>query len=418
MKRGRFQPGYTLIELLVVMAVLALLGALSVPSAFGANDRYLLDNSASQVKQMIIEAKTKSLTAASNNQIAGQAQFYQLTLGNFAGFGKSYQSGSDNTAYGDDQTKVINLETASLDCNLSLLNSSDVGGRTTVNSYKLPRDIFIGSFFPYPGGTQPPYQGFLRFPIGRLGFQCGTLGQVVVDSAVSAAQQGWVINPWFGFDSQLQSPSQATKLFIEIKSKRIAESRYVSVDRLTSEVTISKSRPDEFFSPVDDTYPPQWLATDQEISLVCGAQSTNVIVKFSRAKDFYGSGASDFDDNRAVFYDLDWSLDGTVYQPLVSQYLWSYSSPSGTDYVSYSFSTHLIKTTSQPEGLWFKVKAYDQNTNVADPIRSLAFVRSTDWTCNPGNGAGYGVSPGPAQNLANNNKSSSDAGPSPGQGQP
>ena len=128
--------GYSLIELLVVIGVITVIGITSIPNIFNRNDRLLLDSSASQLRQVIIEASTRA-QAPDKNDSSGSPQVFQVS------FGKFTSAAVGGVAKGEVTTNSIALERGLVQC-----DSGDLqGGFTTLRSFTLPRGIFVSSFF-------------------------------------------------------------------------------------------------------------------------------------------------------------------------------------------------------------------------------------------------------------------------------
>lgn len=369
--------GYTLVELLVVMGLIVFLTTLAIPNLIGGDDRYVLNNQAEQLKQLLEEAKTRSLAPTSND--AGGLQVYQVTLSRFTGSDLSKLSAQGNNA-----TKDIKLQSGIAGCATKTLQ----GSLQTIKSLKLGRGVYISSFFPAKL-TSSDLTAAVQFSVGQVGFRCGAGTQPGIQSADFADPN------WQGTAGA--ATAQARYLVIELSSSRVGSKAYVVVDRLNAEIKVVRANPQSYFTPTNDTFSPQWNApTSASVSVSCQAQQSIVTLTFSRAKDRYD--ATNTDASRLTFYDILWRLGGVSttndYTTLVSKYFYDLTQ----DTVQYSFLTSQLNYTSQPDQLTFRVWAFDGTDNyVADAagtppnltytnqtFRDLNFKKGTDWDCGPG----------------------------------
>lgn len=380
------RPGYSLIELAVVLGVIALLGAASLPT-FNNNSRGLLDATANQIKQALVDARVRSL-APNKNDGPQTAQVYQVLFTNLPGLPLVEDT---NTAPGDVNTNTITLQRGLATCG----ENATQGGFTTVRSFKTPRGIYVASFYPY--NQDPTDSGALvRFTVGQLGFDCGSN----LNPSISSTSFGSNA-PWTGTDS-----SRARYLVMELATSRGTEKRYISVDRLTSEVTVSRVNPQQTFQPLTDVLSPRWhntAAPPTQLTFTCDSSGqTQASISFYRAKDRYNSSdITAVDGTRLVYYDISWQLGAGGYQPLAVKYFYDLTQ----DIVRYEFTTTAVSVSNQPATIDLRVVASDelgrlqpQNTDAgnnptsADVWRAVSLNRpSTVGWCGSTSGIGPGA---------------------------
>lgn len=332
--------GYSLIELLVVLGIIALIGLTAVPNIFNRNDRLLLDSAANQIRQVVIKARTDSL-APGKAETPGAAQVYQVAFGSFA------TDAVNNTVTGGVQTNRVSLQRGQAQC-----DSGDLlGGFTSIRELTLPRGIYISRFYPTnQRATDSQSEAVIRFSVGQVGFVCGELSDPVFRST-SLYDANW----------SGKSGTQATTaryMLIELSSQRVAEHRYVLVDRLSGEVSVARSNPQSYFNPVVDVLPPRWNDVDQNnflLSVSCGASESDVTITFPRAKDRV-TEENVVDPNLFVVYDISWNPAA-----LVAPLAFNYFHPLTEDTVRYSFTTDLISIANQPSSITIQVVAKDSS---------------------------------------------------------
>lgn len=368
------RPGYTLIELAVVLVIIGILAVIGLPSAFTRNDRYVLDNSANQIKELITDARVRS-AAPTDTGSNSTTQVYQVTFSSFNG------PFNTNSATGDINTNLAVLQRGQAQC-----DKQDVAtGLTDMRTLKLPRRVYISSFYPTNQSSAADSTAAIRFDVGKVGFFCGKSTDPSIDSTDLTGAN------WEGKRISDGTVTTAKYLVLEVSMQGYGEKRYVAVDRLTSEVFVSKTNPQPYLTPIQDTYVPQWINSSPTITLKsvsCSNQATTagMTINFPRAKDFYGSGATDFDLSRNVYYEIDWSIDGgTTYKTLAAKYF----SPLTQQTVQYTFSTTPNTINSIGMKISFKVIAYDDygNKQAGPPDTSIStyleqtFTNGTDWIC-------------------------------------
>jgi prepilin-type N-terminal cleavage/methylation domain-containing protein len=384
----RQRRGYSLIELAVVLGVMALLGAATLPTFSNSNSRGLLDSTANQIKQALVDARVRSL-APNKNDGPQTAQVYQVAFTRLpAG------TVTANTATGDINTNTISLQRGLAQCG----QNASQGGFATVRSFKTPRGIYLASFYPY--APSPADSGALvRFTVGQLGFDCGSS----VDPTISSTSFGSNA-AWTGSDN-----SRARYLVLQLATSRGTDKRFIAVDRLTSEVTVSRTNPQLTFQPVTDTLAPRWdntAAPSNQMIVSCNAASgeTAISLSFYRAKDRYNAAdLTAVDGTRLVYYDVNWQLNfpsqSAQYQPLAIKYF--YDLTQGT--VRYDFTTTAVSAANQPSSIDIRVVASDelgraqpQNTDATNPTtgdiwRSVSITKPTSGWCSSSTGVGPGA---------------------------
>jgi prepilin-type N-terminal cleavage/methylation domain-containing protein len=346
--------GYSLIELLVVLAVIVMISLASLPNIFGRNDRLSLDTSANRIKQMLIDAKTRSL-APTGKEGGALGQVFQVSIGDF-------QTGQTNyTALGTTQTSTLTLERGSTRCD----PSDDQGGFTQIRQLKLPRNIYISSFFPVRPSVNDT-DAVVRFSVGKVGFVCGLSTDPSIDST------DFNDFSWIGKIAGASGEARARYLVITVSAQKLSEKRYVVVDRQTSEVTVSREDPQAFFTPLADTLKPKWLDVDSanfNLSLVCGTNSSRLVLTYPRAEDRV-TDVNTTDPNLAVFYDISWNLNGeqangqALFRPLAIRYF--YDVRTGFETVRYEFETTAVSVSHQKFTAIVNVAASDQGGLLQD----------------------------------------------------
>lgn len=344
-KRGN---GYSLIELLVVLAVIVMISLASLPNIFGRNDRLSLDTSANRIKQLLIDAKTRSL-APTGREGGSLGQVFQVAINDF-------QPGQTNyTAIGTTRTSTLSLERGSTRCD----PSDDQGGFTQIRELKLPRNIYVSSFFPVrPSATDT--NAVVRFSVGKVGFVCGLSTDPSIDST------DFNDFSWIGKIAGSSGEARARYLVITVSAQKLTEKRYVVIDRQTSEITVTREDPQAYFTPLSDSLKPKWLDVSPDsfnLSLVCGGSSSRVVLTYPRAEDRV-TDPNVTDPNLAVFYDVSWNINGEqangalLYRPLAIRYF--YDVRTGFETVRYEFETTAVSVSHQKYTVTVNVAASDQ----------------------------------------------------------
>lgn len=355
-----FRPGrgYSLIELLVVLAVVVLISLASLPNIFGRNDRLSLDTSANRIRQMLIEAKTRSL-APTGREGGALGQVFQVSIGDF-------QVGQTNyTVLGTTRTSTLTLERGSSRC-----DPSDIqGGLTSLRELKLPRNIYISSFFPVRPSVADT-EAVIRFTVGKIGFSCGSVTDPSIDSTDFNEPS------WIGKIAGSTGETRARYLVITVSAQKLSEKRYVVIDRQTSEITVSRESPQTYFEPFSDTLKPKWRNVDLanfKLSLVCGnGARSRIVLTYPRAEDRVTDPATT-DPNLAVFYDISWHISGELqngqplYRPLAIRYF--YDVRPGFETVRYDFETTAVSVGHQKFNVTINVAASDQGGLIQDPYQ-------------------------------------------------
>lgn len=330
--------GYSLVELLVVIGVITVVGIASVPNIFGRNDRQSLDSSAEQLRQIIIDARTRS-QAPDKSDSAGAPQVFQVSLGKFT------QAAKEGTAtvFGSVTTNTVSLERGLVQC-----DSGDLqGGFTTLRSLSLPRGIYVSSFYP-SNQTADDDRAVIRFTVGEEGFKCGSYKSPIYKS-------NRFILDWKG-EHLDGNETVARYSVVALGSQKVGDKRYVTVDRVTREVAVSRSNPQSYFTPVTDKLAPKWDDVDPinfSMSVACGSSRSDIVISFTRAKDRV-SKKDIVDENLFVAYDINWDL-GRGSQPLAINYFFNLTEPT----VRYQFSTDGFTNANQPRPVTVTLTAVD-----------------------------------------------------------
>jgi len=416
-KRLRFgqqcskKPGYTLVELLVVLLIIAILTSMSVPGLLNSDERYYLNAEASKLRQMMITARTYSL-APTKAASGSAAQMYQVAMGQFTN--NSLINKTKIT--GDTGTNQVALQKGPATCSDNLVS----GATSTVKSYQMRRGIYVSSFYPMDYLTTDS-TAVVRFTIGRAGFICGESSRASIDS-LDFQDTHW--------QSAGSSSLQSRYLVIELSAQKISSQVYVILDRLNSEIAVSRFNPLRNFTSIDDTFSPQWRSTSASLTVDCAPDSSVLTLKFSRADDRYE--AAQVDANRPVFYDIAWkfgdpSTDPTQYSMLASSYFYDL----GVSPAVFTFSSQAITQNSQSSAISFKIWATDtlgnyQKDSEADASlqpRDISFPRSGTgaWSCGAtaqtgGGDNDTGSTPPDNQIIYDNNPPDDDTGSGGGGG--
>lgn len=329
--------GYSLIELLVVIAVITVIGITSIPNLFNRNDRLLLDSSANQLRQVIIEASTRA-KAPDKNDSSGSPQVFQVSFGKFS---TAAINGIEN---GEVTTNSITLERGMTQCDTGDLQ----GGFTTLRSFTLPRGIYISSFYP-SNQTSSDDKAVLRFAVGENGFSCGSYNNSVFKSGQL------FLASWSGINKASEA-TVARYLVIALGSQKVGDKRYVTLDRVTHQVAITRSNPQSYFTPVVDTFVPKWNDVEPNnftMSVACGTSESDITIAYPRAKDRVNNPAV-VDANLFVAYNINWKV-GSVDQPLAIGYFYDL----GSDTIRYQFTTDSFTVANQPKKVTVTVTALD-----------------------------------------------------------
>jgi len=339
------RSGYSLVELMVVITVITIVGITSIPNLLNRNDRYLLDSSANQLRQVIIDAATRA-QAPDKNDSSGSPQVFQVSFGQFAA------PATGGVSLGSVTTNQISLERGLVAC-----DSGDLqGGFSTLRSLTLPRGIYVSSFYP-SNQTSPNNRAIIRFAVGEDSFSCGSY-----DNPAYKSGQLFQGN-WLGLD-KTNNKTVARYLVVALGSQKVGDKRYVTLDRVTKQVAISRSNPQSYFTPVVDTLTPQWndiASNNFTLSVACGSSQSEIVISFPRAKDRVNN-PSVVDPNLFVSYNIYWTV-GTIKQPLAISYFYDLE----TDIVRYQFTSDLFTNANQPNAV-VSIAAVDGLENVQAPF--------------------------------------------------
>lgn len=356
--------GYSLIELLVVLAVITLISLASLPNIFGRNDRLSLDTSANRIRQLLIDAKTRSL-APTGKDSGSLGQIYQVSIGNF-------QTGqaADYTFIGSASTNQLYLERGASRCD----QSDTQAGMTRLRELKLPRNIYVSSFFP-ANYSASDVRAVVRFTVGKIGFNCGNASNPAIDST------DFNDSSWVGKLTKTSGEGRARYLVITVSAQKLTEKRYVVIDRQTSEISVSKNNPQDYFTAFSDALKPKWTNVDQAnfiLNLRCGNGSPSVVtLSYPRAEDRVAD-PNTTDPNLAVYYDISWQVNGEMangqplFRPLALRYF--YDVRPGFETVQYTFETSLISVSHQQFNVVVNVAAADEVGNIQDPYQAAPDV--------------------------------------------
>lgn len=336
---ARHNQAYSLIELLVVIAVITVVGLASIPNIFNRNDRLSLDSSANQLRQVIIDARTRAL-APDKSDSSNLPQVFQVVLGKFS------QAANQSTATisGGVTTSTVSLERGAAQCD----NGDPQGGFSTLRSFSFPRGIYTAAFYPTIQ-TSSDDRSIVRFFVGKDGFSCGGY------SNANFGSQTLLISGWSGIRADA-GRVVSRYLVITLASQKIGEKRYVAVDRATGDVTVSRSNPQSYFTPTGDGLAPRWTDKDPSkflMSISCSTSTSRVIMSFPRANDRTNDPNSD-DPNLFVVYDINWDIGGGS-KPLAVHYFFDLAE----NIVRYEFTTDGFSIANQPHQVTVTVSAVD-----------------------------------------------------------
>ncbi|MDO8649995.1 MAG: prepilin-type N-terminal cleavage/methylation domain-containing protein [Candidatus Berkelbacteria bacterium] len=366
--------GYSLIELMVVIAVITIIGLTSIPNLFNRNDRLLLDSSANQLRQVIIEAATRA-KAPDKNDSAGSPQVFQVSFGKFT---TANIAGVEN---GEVTANSISLERGLTQCDTGDLQ----GGFTTLRNITLPRGIYIASFYP-SNQTALDDRAVIRFAVGDDSFSCGSYNNPIYKSGQL------FISSWAG-KNKANGNTVARYLVVALGSQKVGDKRYVTLDRVTHQVAITRSNPQSYFTPVVDNLTPQWNDDDPPnrsldpnkftISVACGTSESDITISYPRAKDRVNDPGT-VDPNLFVAYNINWQVVGSPNPP--SPLAINYFYDLAADIVRYQFTTDSFTVANQPKTVTVTIAALDslnqtQPVNDADPLLKQ---RSKDFTLSCG----------------------------------
>ncbi len=329
---------YSLVELLVVIGVVTTIGITSIPNLFNRNDRLLLDSSANQLRQVMIEATTRA-QAPDKNDSSGSPQVFQVSFGKF-----TKDATTTGVAVGDATTNTIALERGLVQCDTGDLQ----GGFTTLRSFTLPRGIYLSSFYP-SNQTASDDRAVIRFAVGDNGFSCGSYNKPVYKSGQL------FLGDWLGVD-KANSLTVARYLVVELASQKVGDKRFVTLDRVTHQVAVTRSNPQSYFTPVVDKLAPKWNDVDLNnftMSVACGSPESSIIINFPRAKDRVND-LDKVDANLFVAYNINWKVGG-VDQPLAINYFYDLALST----IRFQFITDLFTVANQPKKLVVTVAAVD-----------------------------------------------------------
>ncbi len=409
---SRFRGGYSLIELLVVMGILVMLGTTSLPNLYGRSDREDLEQSARELRQLLLDARIRSL-APSKNDSPGQAQFFQVTFGPLSSEGQGSYIGAGNES----------VSTFTLEKGLTNCNDSESAAGVPVKSLKMPRNVHVSTYFP----TQYQQTGLatIRFNAGITGFQCGLISNKRLIDAYEVTPSLTLRDDYWVGVGPGGTQVRLANLYVELKSKSSGESRFVTMNRFTTNISVTKIKPDQTFQPLGDNQAPMWYdrwkdtvpltpATgpaiwdpnpppDPTITVSnCTDRESTVEISFTRAVDLFNG---QFDQNRAVYYDIDWALPVAAVEPPAGSYqplAIGYSEDPKRKVVKYRFNTMQVSNSVQPPKLWFKILTSDfggnapKTTQGQDDYYKFSFDRDK-WSCSSSkSGTGSKTIPGQA----------------------
>ena len=378
--------GYSLIELLVVLAVIVLISLSSLPNIFGRNERLSLDTSANRIRQLLIDARTRSLAPTGRD---GEAlgQVFQVS---FSDFRLPEPTDPAYTVAGTTQTRLARLERGSSRCDENTAQS----GFTEIHQLELPRSVYIASFFPVRRSLTDT-AAVVRFSVGKVGFSCGMSDSPTINSTDfnDLTFAGRIVGNL--------GESRARYLVITLSAQRLAEKRYVFIDRQTSEIGVSRSNPQAYFLPSKDELAPKWRDIEPaqfNLSLRCGTNAPSTItLSYPRAEDRVFD-QNNTDPNLAVFYDMSWNINGErslsdgqlIYRPLAIRYF--YDTRPGFETVRYQFETTAVSVAHQRFNVTVNVVAADQSGQGQEPYQDGAAdaalrQRQKTFFLNCGNGS-------------------------------
>lgn len=366
--RGNKTRAYSLIELMVVLGLITIIGLTGIPNLAGSNDRASLEQNAQLIKQILIDARTRSL-APTKNDGSSTAQNYQVVFGDFS------PEVTNNQVAGNANTNVVSLQSG-----LSQCDSGDVqAGFTEVRSIKLPRNIYLSGYYPATtrGGVNDDQKMAIRFIVGQVGFQCGKASNPSLTSTDFNNNSAWIGKRGDG------SQAVARFLLLELSGAKLNEKRYVVVDRKTSEVSVTKINPQSYFIPQSDALAPKWSATEPfTLSIRCGANDSDVTISYPRASD-RSVDPLVTDPNLPVYYDISWDTGGNIFRPLAISYFYDL----GQNIVNFRFNTTTISTASQPNTIKIRLVAGDDYDNLQPQNNSDALLKWLEKTFNPSCGS-------------------------------
>ena len=366
---------YSLIELMVVLAIITVLSLIGLPNLFSQDDRYILNNTTEKVRQILADAQIRSLAPTKNDSQG--TQVYQVDFSSF-----KYDAGADDIVSDTAYTSANGYGTRNVTVSRGLAECSDGETRmgsseTVMRNYKMPKSVYVESFYP-DIMTQSATTSSVRFYVGRIGYKCGAGDNVSVDSADYYSDSRWKSSSSDG------TVTYAKYMVITIASTKISEKRYIVIDRLSSQITVTKEDPQAYISPIEDRLAPKWrdlsaVGEQMYVNVQCLSDNSGaqINVNFARANDWVGSDYADpasFEDKtRLVFYDIFINTDSANSFPESSNKIvvlkYFYPLIPDNNYVNFSFMTDAISISSQPEAFRVVIKTFDEAGNY-----------NTEWT--------------------------------------
>jgi len=352
------KKAYSLVELLVVMGIIAVIGLLSIPNFYGFDDKYMLDKTANEVKQMIIEAKSKA--EAPQKSYTDKAQFFQIQVSGLQ------QTGIETGDVPRNRTLFNSIYEGQTVSMVSGITECSTACKSSFNSpvekvFHLPKNIYIRSF--YPVKTPSDYDGSkpvaIRFTIGQPGYRVGNIDNPET-SSIDLVKPLGTLNDWEA--STGAARFQTSNMYIELRSTKYRDiPKYVLVNRFMSQVSVKDSKPESTLDPVADSTPPIWggayLWSNPSVTLSCDTNKSTVSIVFPRAID--SAKANSPDATLPIYYTIKWSFydDNGHWVPIIQKAFLGKENA-----VPYSFTTNDVSYMSPRSFIKFSITPYDEES--------------------------------------------------------
>jgi len=96
----------------------------------------------------------------------------------------------------------------------------------------------------------------VRFYVGQIGFKCGAHDKVDINSADYYSSSNWLSHVKNSADPN--AITYAKYMVITVASLKTSQQRYVIIDRLSSQISVTDQNPQAYISPINDKLPPEW----------------------------------------------------------------------------------------------------------------------------------------------------------------
>ncbi len=271
--------GYTLVEMMVVVGIIALLTVIAMPELKGVKRRTALQDTAEQLRQAILEARSMAIAPKGSFQNPKPYNIFEVRMNKDISTWKNTNKGDNFTSgrdpSGTDEYPVaIRAATTPCDDPNTVMNPEDI------KVLAFPEDITISNFSPANPPPEPADISAIQFPLASFSLKCGYNANTPDASPF-----------WEGGGSVFQITLQDTRI-AQMKESGQSEFMYVNVDKYSGQVWVSREGKDaggKIVSPsFAENYESSYYCVDNYSSSDCSAPSNKVgsrINEFDQVQD-------------------------------------------------------------------------------------------------------------------------------------